>query len=147
MAPATVTLREITKDTVRDVMRLQVTEHQKQFVAENSVSIAQAHFEPKAWFRAIYAGDDPVGFVMVYEDPGESEWFLWRLMVAAEHQGNGYGRAAMEQVVDRVRRQGAAHLLTSYVPGEGSPGGFYHRLGFEDTGEEDGGELVTRLAF
>jgi diamine N-acetyltransferase len=138
-----VTLREITKDTVRDVMRLDVAPHQKGFVAPNSVSIAQAHFEPKAWFRAIYAGEEPVGFVMVHEDP--EDWFLWRLMVDHRHQGNGYGRDALEQVFERLRGLGATVLLTSYVPGEGSPGGFYHRLGFVDTGEEDGGELLTRL--
>jgi diamine N-acetyltransferase len=141
-----VTLREIDKDTVRAVIGLDVAEHQKGFVAPNSVSIAQAHFEPKAWFRAIYAADEPVGFVMVYEDPAEPEYFLWRLMIDHRHQGNGYGRRALELVIDRIRTlPGATRLLTSYVPGEGSPGGFYHRMGFVDTGEEDGGELVTAL--
>lgn len=142
---AAVTLREITADTVRAVIRLEVAEHQKQMVAPNAVSIAQAHFEPKAWFRAIYAGDDPVGFVMTYEDPDKPEWFLWRFMIAAEHQGKGYGRAALEQVIERVRGLGASELRASYVPGEGSPGGFYHRLGFEETGEEDHGESIIRL--
>ena len=80
-SPATVTLREITRDTVREIMHLDVAEHQKGFVAPNSVSIAQAHFEPKAWFRAVYAGEEPVGFVMVSEDPDGPEYFLWRLMI------------------------------------------------------------------
>jgi len=143
-----VTLREITKDTVGDIMGLDVAEHQKGFVAPNSVSIAQAHFEPKAWFRAVYAGDQPVGFVMVFEDPGKPEYFLWRFMIDGGEQGNGYGRAALEQVIERVRGlPNAAELLTSYVPGEGSPGDFYHRLGFVDTGEEDHGELLTALKF
>jgi diamine N-acetyltransferase len=140
-----ITLREITGETVRDIMRLEVTENQKAFVATNAVSIAQAYFEPKAWFRAVYAGDDPVGFVMLYEDPGKPEWFLWRFMIDHRYQGKGYGRLALEQVIGRLRGLGAAELLTSYVPGDGSPGGFYHHLGFVDTGEEDDGELVTRL--
>ena len=38
-----------------------------------------------------------------------------------------------------------AFLRPPEQPGEGGPGGFYHRLGFADTGEVDGGELVTRL--
>ncbi len=38
--PAEVTLSEITRDTVREIMRLEVAETQKGFVAPNSVSIA-----------------------------------------------------------------------------------------------------------
>ena len=145
---AGVVLREITKDTVREILRLEVDEPQKGFVAPNSVSIAQAHFEPKAWFRAVYAGEEPVGFVMVHEDPDTPEYFLWRFMIDHNHQGKGYGRAALEQVVERIKGlPNAARLVTSYVPGEGSPGDFYHRLGFADTGEEDHGELLTALEF
>ena len=45
-----------------------------------------------------------------------------------------------------VRAQGATELLTSYAPGEGSPAGFYARLGFVPTGEvEPDGEIITRL--
>ncbi|HSG79550.1 MAG TPA: GNAT family N-acetyltransferase [Acidimicrobiia bacterium] len=143
---ADVSLREITKETAGAIMRLEVAEPQRGFVAPNSVSIAQAHFEPKAWFRAVYAGEEPVGFVMTYEDPDEPEYFLWRFMIDHRHQGNGYGRRALELLVDRLRvLPNAGRLLTSYVPGEGSPGPFYHRMGFADTGEEDGGEVITAL--
>jgi diamine N-acetyltransferase len=144
--PFPVTLREITKDTVRSVIKLDVADRQKGFVAPNSVSIAQAHFEPKGWFRAVYAGEDPVGFVMVYEDPDKPEYYLWRFMIDHHHQGNGYGRRALELVIERVRGlPSATRLLTSYVPGEGSPGDFYHRMGFVDTGDVEGDELVTAL--
>jgi diamine N-acetyltransferase len=64
-----VSLREVTAGTVRAICRLDVSEEQKHFVAPNAVSIAQAYFEPKAWFRAIYADDTPVGFLMLYDDP------------------------------------------------------------------------------
>jgi len=147
ISPA-ITLRQITKETVRAILRLEVAEIQKGFVAPNSVSIAQAHFEPKAWFRAIYTGEDPVGFVMMSEDPDKSEYFLWRYMIDAGHQGKGFGRAALEQVIERVRGlPNATKLITSYVPGEGSPGDFYHLMGFVDNGEEEHGELVTVLEF
>jgi diamine N-acetyltransferase len=51
-----VTLRDVTADTVRAICRLQVGPGQERFVASNAVSIAQAYFEPRAWFRAVYAG-------------------------------------------------------------------------------------------
>lgn len=146
MSDAVVSLREVTKETVRAICRLEVAPEQRGFVAPNAISIAQAHFEPKAWFRAVYTGEDPVGFVMLYEDGEKSEYFLWRFMIAAEHQGKGYGRKALDLVVERVRSlPGASELVTSYVPGEGSPGGFYLRYGFVETGEVEEGERVVKL--
>jgi diamine N-acetyltransferase len=145
---AEVSLREITGDTVRDICRLQVGPGQDRFVAPNAVSIAQAHFEPRAWLRAIYAGEDPVGFIMLYEDPDKPEYFLWRLMIADGRQRKGYGRRALELLVERVRGlPGATGLGTSYVPAEGGPEGFYKGFGFVDTGEVDDGEVVCRLSF
>jgi diamine N-acetyltransferase len=143
---AEVTLREVTADTVRAVCRLEVGPDQDGLVAPNAVSIAQAHFEPKAWFRAVYAGKDLVGFIMLYDDADQPEYFLWRLMIGGEHQGNGYGRRAVELLLDYVRtRPGATELLTSYVPKERGPERFYKNLGFVDTGEVDDGEVVCRL--
>ena len=64
-----VTLKEITADTVRTICNLSVREDQKKFVAPNAVSIAQAYFSEYAWFRAIYADETPIGFVMLEEQP------------------------------------------------------------------------------
>lgn len=58
----------------------------------------------------------------------------------------GYGKEVVRQVVELVRAQNATELLTSYVPGEGGPAGFYSRLGFVPTGELDPeGEIILRL--
>jgi hypothetical protein len=47
--------------------------------------------------------------------------------------------------VELVRDQGGTELLTSHVPGEGDPAGFYARLGFVPTGErEPDGEIILR---
>jgi diamine N-acetyltransferase len=141
-----VTLREVTADTVRAICSLEVRPEQRGYVAPNAVSIAQAHFEPKSWFRAVYADDTPVGFAMLHEDPEKQEYYLWRFMVAGEHQGRGYGRRALDLVVAHVRDQpGAEELLSSYVPGDDGPAEFYRRYGFVETGEVDEGELVIRL--
>ena len=140
------TLREITAETVRAITSLEVAPSQVGCVAPNAISIAQAYFEPKAWFRAIYADDDPVGFIMLDDDDDEAEYYLWRLMVAADHQSKGYGRRAVELLVDYVRtRPDATELLTSYVPDDVGPMRFYQKLGFVETGEVDDGEVVTRL--
>lgn len=144
---AVVTLREITKETLRPFLNMNVAEAQKEMVAPNPVSIAQAHFEPKAWFRGIYADETPVGFIMLFDDPDEPVYFLWRLMVADGFQGMGYGRQAIALLIEYVKtRPNATELKVSHVPElPGNPGPFYQKLGFEYTGEEDDGELVMRL--
>ncbi len=141
-----VTLREITAETVRDVTALAVAPEQHGYVASNANSIAEAYFEPKAWFRAIAAGDELVGFAMVYRDPEAGQFYLWRFMIDARHQGHGHGRRAMELLVEEARGDGVAEVTLSVVPGDGSAREFYARLGFEETGQVHEGEVEMRLA-
>lgn len=146
---AVVELREVTGTNVREICALQVAPDQRGFVAPNAVSFAEAMFEPKAWFRAIYADDTPVGFVMLSDDPNpdEPEYYLWRLMIGEGFQARGYGRRVIEPLVEHVRgRPGATELAVSWVPGPDGPESFYLGLGFQLTGEVDDGEVAARLA-
>ena len=147
-----VTLREITAATVRQVTDLSVAESQRRFVASNAVSLAQALFAPEAWYRAVYSGEEPVGFVMLSDEslktppPARPGIAVWRFMVDARHQGRGIGRAAMLRVVEHVRSRGLFDRLElSIVPGPGSPEPFYLSLGFRHTGRVDDGEVVLEL--
>ncbi len=144
---AVVTLREVTAETVRTICELQVGPGQQTFVASNAISIAQAHFEPKAWFRGIYAGEQPVGFVMLSLDEKTPEYSIWRFMIDARHQGRGYGRAALELTIDHIRPlPRATEVLLSYVPAPGGPEAFYRAAGFEPTGQVIDGEVVMKRA-
>ena len=140
-------LREVTQHTVLAVCKLDAGDGGRQ-VAPNALSIAQAHFSPAAWFRAVYADDALVGFVMLYDPsrapaPEESRFFLWRLMVDRLHQGRGYGRGAVELLLGHLRgRPAAAQLHASHVPDAPALARFYRSLGFRYTGEVDDGELV-----
>jgi diamine N-acetyltransferase len=150
--PGPVTLREISDANRALVSALSVTPSQEVFVASVAESLAEAASTPEGnpWYRAIYAGDEPVGFVMlswaVTPAPGIiGPWFLWRLLIDQDHQGRGIGRAALGQVVELIRANGATELLTSYHPGEGEPWPFYERFGFRPTGALDHGEIVLSL--
>lgn len=147
-----VSLREITAETVRAVTNLQVAEGQQSFVAPNAVSLAQALFAPEAWYRAVYAGDELAGFVMLYDEslrsapPSAPEIGVWRFMVDRRFQGRGIGRAALALVIEHVRSKGLFSTLElSFVPGPGGPEHFYRKLGFEPTGRVDDGEVVLAL--
>ena len=145
---AVISLREITNDNLDDILRLKVKPEQEKFVASNAVSIAQAHFEDKAWFRAIYADETPVGFLMLYDDPDTNDYFLWRFMIDQRYQGLHFGQQALKQLIDYVRAvPGAQELLVSYVPEEGNPGPFYTNMGFAETGQLQDDESVMKLEF
>ncbi|GIH07745.1 N-acetyltransferase [Rhizocola hellebori] len=149
-----ITLREITDENREAVLALRVAPGQEQFVSTVRYSIREAAENPHGnpWYRAVYAGDEPVGFVMLSWDVVpqpphiNGPWFLWKLLIDERHQGRGYGLAVVQQIVRLIEPEGAKELLTSYVPGDGGPAGFYERLGFTPTGELDPeGEVLMRL--
>ena len=155
---ATVHLREITADNRAELEALAVTAAQAGYVDGVSDSLAEAADHPQAapWSRGVYAGDTPVGFVLLSdgisaEDLADPEllgpYFLWRLLIDHRHQGHGYGAAAVRLVVDHLRRHrpDAQELLTSCGRGPGDPYGFYLRQGFRDTGATHQGETVLTL--
>jgi diamine N-acetyltransferase len=143
-----VSFEEITSENLTTVMKLNVSELQKKFVAPNSVSIAQGHYSDTAWFRAICYEKLPVGFIMIDDNEKLPEYFLWRFMIDDRYQGFGIGKKALELAIEYVKtRPDAKEFLTSCVPGEGSPLEFYKKLGFEETGEVSEGELVLKLTF
>lgn len=154
-----VSLCAITKDNLRDYLRLKVAPAQEGFVAPNAVSIAQAHFHPEAWFRGIEAGGTAVGFAMLEDwaqcsESAPQDWVrepyvgLWRFMIDARYQSLGFGEQALRLLIEHARAvPGTRAMLLSFVDAEGSPEGFYRRLGFERTGEVSEGEHVMRLAF
>ena len=143
----------ITAGTLEQVCKLSetLTPAQHIMVADNVHSIAEAHFSGGAWFRAIYNGDTPIGFIMThtgsdYEDgidcPGV---FLWRFMIAGPYQGKGYGRLALEKLIQHLKAMGIPVLYTSCGQGEGSPEGFYRNMGFTATGDHYGDEIELIL--
>ena len=134
--------RRITCTTLNEVCALSKTlpPDQRGMVADNVVSVAEAHYSPCSWLRAIYADETPIGLIMTHtgsdvEDgidcPGV---FLWRLMIAYPYQGKGYGRQVLEKLIAHLKAMGIPLLYTSCGQGKGSPEGFYRRLGFLPTG-------------
>ena len=148
-----VSLREISADSVREICALAVGPEQQGLVAPNAISIAQAYFEPAAWFRAVYAGETPVGFAMLYDptrarepEGGPDTCFLWRFMIDHRHQRKGYGAEALRLLIAQAGTlPGVTRFKTSFVdkPGNASP--LYTQAGFRVTGEIDDGEIVLEL--
>ena len=148
-AMSTLQLAELTPENVVPAARLRLRPGQERFVAPVAESIAEAYVTPTAWPRVVLDGEEVVGFVMANFDPGhEIEAFrcgVWRLAVAADAQGRGVGRFAVEAVAAEARRRGESRITVLWERGEGGPEEFYLRLGFVPTGELFG-EVVGELA-
>lgn len=141
-----VELRPVTDDNVIAVIEMSVTPDQSEFVAPNVTSLAQAFATTKVWVRAIYAGDQPVGFVMLSDDDEQPRYYLWRFMIDQRYQRMGFGRKTMALVHDYVRtRPGGDRIYVDYVPADGGPEAFYKALGYVDTGADHDGELEAVL--
>jgi len=158
VAPAAVTLAPITADNLIAVLRLTPGAIGERMVATNAISVAQSAYSANAVPRAIMAGDKIVGFLMLYDptldaalaaiDAMHAEKMdLWRLMIDFQQQGKGYGEAAILQAARyAATRPGITKMRLSYVPREGNPSPFYKRMGFVETGEKDGVEIVMEQA-
>ena len=137
-----ITFRPVTRENFAAVIDLTVTPEQVDFVSPNLYSLAEAAIEPTWTPLAIYAGDDLVGFAMFGRDDETGRWWLMRYMIDVQHQGRGYGTAALPRLIDViVERHGCGELLLGYDPSNEVARRLYTRLGFTPTGEMVEGEI------
>lgn len=149
-------IRHVTKDNWRELIEIQVREDQKNFVASNVMSIAESQFgfeEPgdghwDFYPFGIYDGETPVGFLMYslnYAHPTQQA-FIMRLMVDEKAQGRGYGRFAMQKMLEIFRSDGRVQEVgISYAPANEVARAFYASLGFVEPGALIEGETLAVL--
>jgi diamine N-acetyltransferase len=84
-----VTLRPVDDTNREAVVALAVAPGQERFVdgVADSLRDAAAHPRARPWFRAVYAADTPVGFLMLADgaEPGNEvipwPYYLWRMLI------------------------------------------------------------------
>jgi diamine N-acetyltransferase len=147
MTTTEIALRPVTRENLRELTRLTVAAGQEAFLTPNTYSVAQAYVEPTWTPWGIFVGETAVGFAMEGLDPPTGERWIIRFMIGAEHQGKGYGTAALAALVRAMaERYGCPEIFLSYVPGNAVAERLYARAGFVPTGEVEDGEVVARLA-
>lgn len=98
---------------------------------------------------AIYTGSTLVGFLELAYTPGSSDdYWVFHFFVDQRFQGQGYGKAALAALIERMR---GAHpdcqtLQLVVHPENHRARQLYTRAGFRATGETRGGEPVYQLA-
>lgn len=53
---------------------------------------------------------------------------LWRFMIAGPYQGRGFGKRALEKLIQHLKSMGIPMLYVSCGRGEGSSAGFCRKL-------------------
>ncbi len=79
--------QSITAKNWQACTKLELNPSQKDFVPSNLYSIAEAQFYPDANSKAIYAGEELVGYVLFGQDTESKAWRLFRLMIDQSQQG------------------------------------------------------------
>jgi diamine N-acetyltransferase len=145
-------LKEVNSDNWSDCVSLKVAENQKNFVASNSYSLAQANYESDCIPMCIYDDETMIGFVMFAIDKDDDENVtddqLWicRFMIDEKFQGKGYGKASMSKIIEHIKNNyNYDNVYLSEVPENSTAKGLYKSFGFEFTGEVEDEEEVMIL--
>lgn len=152
-------LKEITNKNIWKVCALEPFDEQKDFVAENIQSLAEAYATRNegnnALPLAVYQDDDLIGFVMIGKgtvgneeesDLIKENYCLWRLMIDRKFQGKGYGKQTMDAVMALIRTfpfGQAQKVWLSYEPENTRAKEIYNKYGFVENGEMCGNEIVA----
>ena len=149
------TIHAVTSENWRETLELTVRPEQQRFVSDYApiaaIALAKAYIRPGGMIwapYALYAGDMMVGFFTLAHEPDTTDqYWLFHFFIDQRHQGRGYGKAAMQRIIELVRReQPQSRMLQLTVHSKNvAAQRLYTNVGFQPTGEERWGEPVYRL--
>ncbi|HYN75692.1 MAG TPA: GNAT family N-acetyltransferase [Candidatus Limnocylindria bacterium] len=141
-----VTLTPVGPDNWRTCAELTVTDAQSAFVAPVTRYLTLCAYDDGPWRPfAVDARGRIVGFVMFGVDPADNSAWIGGLVIDSAEQRRGYGRAAVLALVEVARRDSRSFVALTYEPANQVAKTLYADLGFAETGETDGDEVVARL--
>lgn len=139
----TVKVRPVTRADLGPLFDLKTTPEQRAFVAPNEITLAEAAYEVGSYVFVICANTVPVGLIAIIDmtehddvkpEDEPTSAFIWRLLIGAEHQGHGYGKAALEWAFEWAHNKGRPRVSIEVEPDNEAAMKLYKRLGFQPTG-------------
>lgn len=141
-----ITLRPVTKDNWREVIKITVAEPQYEFVGRPDYYLTMCAYGELWRPLVVYLGEEVIGFLMWAVDPADGSCWLGGIMIDQRYQGQGYGRRAIQTAVNMLAQQyGYKDFALSYNPANTPAKRLYHSLGFVETAEWEDDEIVARL--
>ena len=146
----TLRLEELTARTIEAANSLTLKPGQEAFLRPETYIAHEPRLDPAdSWPRVVIDGDEVLGYIMGNFDPDAPEDYLraalWRINVAAEAQGRGVGRFAVEALAEEARSHGLDQVTVVWASGELGPELFFRAVGFEVVGETPFGEKIGAL--
>lgn len=145
-------LRKITEENFIDAFHLKLAPDQERFVSHPIRSLAQAYvYREQCQPFGIYEGDAMVGYVMVIYDYDVPEYDIWHMMIDVSKQKRGYGRAALDRMLDYIKAKpfGPSNRVTLTCNKDNIQAlNLYKSRGFRETGgavDEDEIELSLMM--
>lgn len=145
MNTTTVKIEELNAENWYECCKLEVSEHQKEYMEPNAISIAQSKFEPGLKPYAIYFEEKVVGFLMYNTVPEELDgYWVYRIMVDKHYQGKGIGKAATKLMIAEMEKSlNAEKIVVGYHLENVGAHQLYASLGFIDQGDRFGKEMAV----
>ena len=155
-------LKKINRTNIGEILKLEVFDNQKSFVATNNSSIIEAYIaitENNHLFTfGIYKDETAIGFLMIGFDVNSDDesapeiakgnYNIWRLMIDKKFQGKGFGKEAMDLALEFINAfpcGTAKYCWLSYESDNDVARQLYKSVGFVETEEKDGEEIVAIL--
>ncbi|MBQ9157549.1 MAG: GNAT family N-acetyltransferase [Eubacterium sp.] len=144
-----INLRKITEENFLQAFNLKLSKEQEEFVSHPVRSLAQAYvYRDQCQPFGIYHNDTMVGYVMVIYDYDIPEYDIWHMMIDESSQGQGYGSAALDQVLEYIQTKpfGSSDRVVLTCSRDNNHAlNLYKRKGFVETGVEDEDEIELVL--
>lgn len=143
-------IRPVTSENRQDILALQVKNEQEHFIETTSQCLQEAD-SLSVWRPVgIYNDNDLIGFAMygLFMDyPPNGRVWLDRFLIGAEYQGQGFGKAALSLLIERLYQEyHYPEIYLSLFSGNNTAEHLYKDFGFTYINEKDtGGEDVMVL--
>lgn len=141
-----ISLRKIDQTNYEIVCDLDVSNEQQDYVACNMWSLVEANYNSGFTCRAIYEGQQAVGFLMWVLET-DSKISIWRFMVDHQHQNRGIGRQALTLAIAEIKAtSGITEIEICYDPKNPVAKDYYASFGFMEVGmDEDEEDMLARI--
>lgn len=140
-----ISLQPITHANRAECLALAVWPEQRGLVADNARSLGQADENSELEPLGICdSAGTMAGFALI-ERRAPGVFSVHRLMIDAARQRRGYGRRAMQLIIEEIHARGGRTIYLSFRPENAAAQALYTELGFTCQEIEADGELLYRL--
>lgn len=108
----------VSPKNVNDVLKIEVSDDQVDFVPSIESSIELARKYEDACCCAVRVGDTVCGFGLYGIDQETGNWKIYRLVIDRRFQGRGIGKEALGQILDILRNGYQAREVLSLRIGQ-----------------------------